>query len=224
MTDKEKQIYNTYLAVTRSKQNKPFKLRKDFSSLEQKKEYNILKRLTSFFIKYPHITPSEFFSAPYSIHTDSGHLPLDYFLTRPAIKVYSLYMKKLQDSSPANQIEFIRSSFQYIGMFCLKNKIYLDQYLYHKTGCIHSWMSHYREHHISIYSLFELGDVAAVLNSVPSDEKTLLTEDLQQTVIKYKTRYFTCFKTKTFAKECTAKIQKFLKESLLQSAKSQLSS
>lgn len=221
MTEKEKQIYNTYIVAVRSKQNKPFKIRKDFAKFEEEKCYPYVKRLTAFFARYPHIVPKEFFEAPYVIHMDNTHINIDYYLSRAAIKVYSLYQKKLQDSSPESQIEFIRSSFQYIGMFCLKNKITLNEYLHHKTGCIYSWMLHYREHHISIYSLFELGDVLDIISTVPGDEKVLLLDDLQQTIAKFKVRYYNSLTVKQFVKEGTTKINDFLNKSYLQDTKTQ---
>lgn len=211
MTEYEKQIYNTYLATTRSKQNKPFTLRKDFTDI---KEAPIIRRISNFFKKYPHIKPSEFFAAPYEIHTDTGHLGIDYYLTRPAIKCYSLYQKKLQDVSPDLQIEDIRKSFQFIGSYCLRNRLQLHEYLTHKSGCIYAWMMHYREHNINIYSLFELGDLLTFLSKVSADEKAILTDDLQQTITKFKVRYFNSAAVKAFVREGTDKLKKFLKNSL----------
>ena len=214
MTEQEKQIYNTYLATTRSQQNKPFKLRKDFEDL---KSQPLVSRLTNFFNRYPHIAPQEFFKAPYEIHPDTEHLDISYFLTRAAIKAYSLYQKKLKDSSPESQIEDIRKSLQYIGSFCLKHKLHIEDYLYHKSGCIYSWMMHYREHYINIYSIFEMGDISSILNKVSNEEKKILVDDLQQIIGTYKVRYFNSAKTKKFVKEGTDKIKNFLKQSLTQS-------
>lgn len=211
MTEQEKQIYNTYLATTRSQQGKPFKLRKDFEDL---KSLPLVVRLTNFFKRYPHIVPHEFFKAPYEIYPDTEHLDISYYLTRAAIKAYSLYQQKLKDTSPETQIEDIRKSLQYIGSFCIKNKLQLEDYIYHKTGCIYSWMLHYREHYINIYSLFEMGDLTSLLNRVSMEEKKILVDDLQQTIGTFKVRYFKSAPTKKFVKEGTDKIKKFLKESL----------
>jgi hypothetical protein len=211
VTDREKQIYNTYLATTRSQQGKPFKLRKDFDDL---KSQNLVTRLTNFFNKYPHITPEDFFKAPYEIHPDTAHLDISYFLTRAAIKTYSLYQQKIKDTSPDLQIEDIRKSLQFIGSFCLKNKILVEDYLNHKTGCIYSWMMHYREHYINIYSLFEMGDISSLLVKISNDEKKILVDDLQQTIGTYKGRYFKSSLTKKLVKEGTEKISKFLKNNL----------
>jgi len=215
--DKEKLIYNSYIAVTRSKQNKPFKLRKDFNEFDTTPHYPYLVRLTNFFNRYPHIKVQEFFEAPYEIYTDTAHLPLNYYLTRPAIKAYSLYQQKKQDISPDKQIESIRESLQFIGSFCIKNKLQLNDYIHHKTGCISTWMMHYKEHHINIYSLFEMCDIIAQISQTVSDEKEILLDSLQQNITKFKTRYYMSSVAKNFVKEGTEKLNKFLSSCLTNS-------
>lgn len=213
MTEQEKNIYNTYIATTRSKQNKPFKIRKDFAKFEEQKCYSYVKRLVQFFNRYPHIKSNDFFAAPYEIYPDTEYVGIDYYLTRAAIKAYSLYQKKLQDVSPEAQIELVRSSFQFIGSFCIRNKIQLNEYLEHKTGCIYTWMAHYREHHINIYSLFEMGDVLTQLNKISKDERELLLDNLQQTIVKFKVRYHNSETIKKFVREGTDRLKKFLNHS-----------
>lgn len=214
MTLQEKQIYNTYLATTRSRQNKPFKLRENFNDFKETKEFVYVNRLKNFFNRYPHININQFFAAPYEIYPDTAHLDIQYYLTRPAIKAYSLYQKKIQEVSPDLQIEDIRKSFQFIGSFCLKHQLQLWDYVNYKTGCIYTWMMHYREHHINVYSLFEITDLTASLNVVSADERVLFTDDLQQTIIKFKTRYHNSTTAKHFVKAGTEKLKRFLKESL----------
>lgn len=212
MTDKEKYIYNAYLATTRQCQSKPFKLRENFENF---KSSQTLTRLTNFFERYPHIKPQDFFKAPYEVHQDTEHLDISYFLTRAAIKTYSLYQQKIKNTSPETQLEDIKKSLQFIGSFCLKNKIFLEDYLYHKTGCIYSWMMHYREHYINIYSIFEMGDIMSILNKISEEEKRILVDDLQTTVGTFKIRYFKSHITKNLVQEGTKKIKNFLKENLI---------
>jgi hypothetical protein len=208
--EKEKYIYKCYLAVTRSKQNKPFKLRKNFDGIEKTQEYPYLNRLSNFFERYPHIKIQDFFEAPYAIYNDTGFLSLQYYLTRPAIKAYSLLQQKKEDVSPDNQIESIRESLHFIGSFCLKNKLSLSDYMNHKTGCIYTWALHYKEHHINIYSLFELGDVQEHLLNIDKDEKELFTNNLQDNLSKFKIRYHASRTAKFFVQEGTKKLNKFL--------------
>ena len=209
MTQLEQNIYNTYIAVSRSKQNKPFTLRKDFEKIEPSQAL-YTKKIALFLQRYPHIKLQDFIQAPYEIYPNEQMFLLQYYTTRAAIKSYSLYIKKKEDLSPVNQLESIRESLHYIGMFCIKNKIKLHEYLYHKTGCINSWMLHYKEHHINIYSLFELGDIQKICMQVAADEQKLLTENLIENIGKFKTRYYNTPTVKDFVRQGLKKIESFL--------------
>ena len=63
MTNYEKTIYNTYLRVTRTAQNKPFRYRKNFDNFEDTKNYMYVKKLAMFFKNYKHVDPDIFFQA-----------------------------------------------------------------------------------------------------------------------------------------------------------------
>jgi hypothetical protein len=210
VTEKEKLIYNTYLIVSRSQKNQPFKIRKDFTKLDNKTNF-IIKKLYLFFSKYSHIDIKEFFTAPYEMYTQDDYIPLNFYITRKAIKLYTLFKQKQEELSPDKQIEEIKKSFQYIGSFCLKNKILLEDYLHHKTGCIYTWMLHYKEHYINVYSLFELGDICKFLTEVSTDEKDILLNNLHNNIAKFKTRYYNSTSTKIYVKQATDSIKKFLK-------------
>lgn len=210
MTQKEQIIYNTYLIVSRTIKNKPFKIRKDFTTLDKKTQV-ILKKLYLFFNKYSHIDIADFFKAPYDILDQKEYIPLEYYLSRKAIKYYSLYKQKQEDTSPDKQIEDIKKSLQYIGSFCLKHKLQLEDYLHHKTGCINVWMLHYKEHNINIYSLFELGDICKILQEISIDEKDIFLNNLHNNIAKFKNRYYNSSITKNYVKQATDRIRKYLK-------------
>ena len=55
MTNYEKNIYNTYLRISRSQQNSPYKLRKNFNNFEDTENYVYVKRLAGFFRSYKHV-------------------------------------------------------------------------------------------------------------------------------------------------------------------------
>ena len=54
VSEREKQIYNSYLYATRSAKNQPTKFRKDFSKLKDQ-DFVSLKKLSGFFKKHTHI-------------------------------------------------------------------------------------------------------------------------------------------------------------------------
>lgn len=210
MTDFEKNIYNTYLIVSRTALNQPYTIRKNFDKITSKTN-NILKRLSYFFNKHNQIKIQTFFEAPYKIHNNENkYVSIDYYITRAAIKDYTVYCDKLEQTSPDNRLDYIKESLHFIGMFCLRNKISLDQYLLHKTGCIYSWTLHYKERRISIYTLFELGDVCSIIKSMNIDERDLFLRDLPNTVDTFKTRYYNATNTRKFVKDGVNRLQIFL--------------
>ena len=116
MTHLDKSIYNTYLRVSRTKQNKPFRYRKNFDKFDDDPSFVFVKKLSLFFTKFPHIKLNDFFEAPYNVYLDnSPYYDLKYYTTPKAVKVYGLYMKKrdAEDSPepwPAGSDIALRSS------------------------------------------------------------------------------------------------------------------
>lgn len=211
ITESSKRIYNTYLKFSRY--GKPYQYRKNFDNLSDSVILN-LKKLETFFSKYPHINIQNFFEAPISIYPDNPYPNLDYFNTRVAIRVYSLFNKKKENENPENQIDSIKESFSFIGMFCIKNKIQLDDYLKHKTGVIPSWMDHYRQRKINPYSLMEIGDIIKTLDDTPSDIVDIFSENFNNKIITFKVRYNNSNKTIALVKQATSKIRDFVKKEL----------
>lgn len=206
----EKNIYNCYLKHYRNGQ--PFQPRKDFSDLDSSTIVS-LKRLSAFFSKFPHITYDEFFGSPRILHPDENCPHISFFTTRPAIKAYSLAMKKKEDESPEKQIEKIRESFHFIALFCLKNRIPLNQYIKHKTYSMPTWMQHYREHHVNPYALLGLSDFNNY-GMLEEDQRKLWSGDFFEKINTYKTRLFSSDKTKTFVNQAIKKVEDFLKKDL----------
>ena len=81
------QIYNTYLRVSRTKKNLPFKLRKDFSDIQKEERYPILLKLENFFKRNPYVNLNDFFEAPYHVYEDEKDFILDFYLSQKAVKI-----------------------------------------------------------------------------------------------------------------------------------------
>lgn len=210
LSQQEKNIYNCFLKHFRN--GMPYQPRKDFSSISPTIVVQ-LRKLNSFFCQFPHITVEDFFGAPRELHPDENCPPLQFFITRPAIRAYSLVMKKREDNSPEKQLDKIKDSFHFIAMFCLKNRIQLDQYLSHKTKSMPTWMQHYREHHVNPYALLELGNIDR-FRTMNEEELVFWSGDFFDKIDTYKTRYFTSDRTKALVKEAVRKIKEFLKKEL----------
>jgi len=177
--------------VTKSSQNKPFTLRKNFDGFEDKPEYLYIKKISKFLNKFPQIKPELYFKAPFMIYDDLDYISLDFFTTRKALKAYTVYMKQKNEESPDSKehLEFIKESLRFIAMFCIKNKIPIREYVTHKTGVTYSWMKHFKEHNISVYVLFELPNIFNIVGQTPEDEKELFLGDIGNKLHIYKMKY-----------------------------------
>jgi hypothetical protein len=211
LTDLQKKIYNCYLK--HSRYGLPFNPRQNFESINEFTLLN-LKKISSLFSKHKHLDMDTFFMAPLTVYKDMEYPKLDFFSSRSAIRAYSLYNKKKENENPENQFDSIKNSFHFILKFCIDNKIQLKDYLIHKNGLILSWMTHYRERKINIYSLMEIGDLVSLIDNQPKDIVDILTDSLSDKIHTFKIRYKNSQKTVDYVKKGTSLINNFLKKQL----------
>jgi len=209
LTQLEKNLYNTYLHASRTTRGKPFNSRKDFSNISEEDCFT-LKKITNFFNRFPHIKVEYYFRAPYIIYEDQEHFKLDFFAKMSAVKAYTIYMKQIQEKDPDSpeQIQFITDSLKFIGMFCIKNNILLEQYPTFQTGITYNWMKHIKENYISVYSIMEFPNVFEVLKEVPKDEKELFLGKEDANLYLYKIRYLKSTTAKYLVQEGIKRINK----------------
>ncbi len=211
MNEIQQKIYNIFLKNLRY--GKPYQQRKDFSDLDEDIKYT-LERLELFFTKYNHINIQEFFEAPNVVFTDNKYPDIKYFLSRNAIKTYTTYKNQREDENPEKQHDDIKQSVVFIGKFCIRNNIEMQNYINHKSGYIPSWVNHYRQRQINPYSLMELGNFEKTLYNLTEEEKDIYVKNLCEKVESYKVRYHNSPKTKAFVKQSTEKIKEFVKQYL----------
>jgi len=159
LTELEKQIYNKHLAVSRSKRNKPFKLKTNFLDIENTAKHKFLTRISTLVHKHPEINLDIFFSAPYDLYRDVQYFDLEYFASMRAVKSYTTYKQQLLLKDPDLQLDSIKDSLKFICHFCIENNIKFYQYHLHKTADLFTWMKHYKENKINIYSVMEFKDI-----------------------------------------------------------------
>ena len=94
MTTFEQHVYNSWLATTRSRCGKPFKLRKKWDGFEDKIEYLHVKKLAKLFNRYDNIDINEWFEAPYTIYNDKIQYDLKYYTLMKSYTTYKLYLQK----------------------------------------------------------------------------------------------------------------------------------
>jgi len=191
ITEFDKHIYNSFLKVTRSAKNTPFKLRKDFTKLDEN-IFVSLKRLSSFFKRFPNIKIEDFFSAPYRLYKDETFFPLEFYTSLKATKAYTLTQKQLAMTDPDNpeQIKFIKESIVFIYNFCKKYNIQINQYLNHRTNNEYSFILHLRDRKISVYILFGFSGIDSIIKSKDSEVlKFIIGEDFYNNFFVFKTKF-----------------------------------
>lgn len=94
INDLEKRIYNAWLATTRSKTDKPFKLRKQWNGFEDKPEYLFVKKLAKMFTRYDNININEWFEAPYVVYPEKVQYDLKHYTLMKSYNTYRLYIQK----------------------------------------------------------------------------------------------------------------------------------
>ena len=211
ITEIEKNIYNCFLKHFRN--GEPFKPRKNFDDVSLLVLSDV-KKVSRLFEKFQYINWNEFFGAPRSLNPDEKCPNLNFFTTRAAIKSYNLYKKQQENRNPEHQLDEIKNGMHHIGMFCLKNKIHLNEYVQHKNQLLYTWIKDYQEHKINLYCILDLGDISSQLNRLTEDERELYANDILKSIGTAKLRYHNTPTVKTYVNESHKKIETFLKKHL----------
>lgn len=192
ITEFEKQIYNKYLAISRSCINKPFKLRKDWDGFEETKNYPLTTKLAFFFKKHSHVNLDDFFKAPYDIYSElESSFDLKFYTTQRALKIYTLYMQKKRVQSPDTdeQLYSIKKSLQYILTYCTRNKLSIDNYITHTVGTVPAFMNHLKKGDINVYVLFGFPGFEQSLKSVDADTLRFVLGDIYHNLPRTRTQF-----------------------------------
>jgi len=209
VTDFDKYIYNTYLKVLRSNNNKPYKLRKDFSTLNDE-AFVYLKKIVNFFNRNKEVKPEDFFSASFIVYKDSPFLDLKHFSTLKATKAYTIVQKQREKLDPDSdeQLAFTKNSLLFIREFCSKENIPLELYTDKVSNNLHYFLIHLKERKINIYSLFGFNTFEK--NFKKSDLEVvrfMLGEDFVNNFDTFKVKFLNSKKCKVFVEQGIKKIK-----------------
>lgn len=205
-------IYNAHLRVSRSKKGQPYKERKDFSDIQNHKDYNVLLRLEGFFKRNPYINLKDFFESPYDVYEDEDYFPLDFYLSQKAVKIYSLYQKKKTYSDPDSDLQkkYLIDGFSFIYNFCKSNKLQVDDYLSHKTNNMSTVFLHLKEKSISIYNCLSFTNFQETINNHSYELLEFMLGDIISKLPNFRTKYYASKKCIKISKQAL----KILKEKL----------
>ena len=216
MTNLEKITYNTFLKVSRSEQDLPFRYRKNFDNFETEPNYVYVQKLRRFFEKYPHINMGSFFAAPYRVYQDDTGFDLKFYTTQKAIKVYTLdcinQNNELPDSDP--KIADIKQSLMYIYKFCRDEKICLDRYLAHMTNDINTFILHIREKKISLYVLFGFDHFDRIVFKISKDRLEFTLGSQLSNIPLHRTRYMASQRAKPIIRQGLVRLRTILNKVL----------
>jgi hypothetical protein len=197
------QIYNTFLRVSRTKQNLPYKLRKDFSDIQNSEYYPLLLKLENFFKRNQYVNMVDFFEAPYEIYKDEKNFKLDFYLGQKAVKVYNIYQRKKTHSDPDSEIQrkSVIDGLAFIYEFCKENGIELSQYMGHKTNNMSTVFLHLKEKQISIYNCLVFEDFQKTINSHNYELLEFMLGDIISKISIFRTKLYSSKKCMKIAKE-----------------------
>lgn len=211
-------IYNTYLKVSRTQKNKPFRYRKNFDDFDKEENYLPVLKLKNFFARNPQIKMEDFFLAPYYVFPDSkdSYYDLKFYNSLQAIKTYSLYNKKLMMEDPDSDIQLkkIKDGLTFIKDFCIKNKLSLSDYLHYKSEKTHDFLVHLTQKNISIYNLFLLKDFDKILKTYDFELLTFILNELAARISHFRSKFLSSKKAKLLCSEGLKKIENIIKNNL----------
>lgn len=192
-----KSLYNQYLRITRSCQNKPFRYRKNFDKFEEDKYYIDMVKLDAFFKNHKHIDSELFFTAPFKVKKEFSPTP-NYYLSRNAVSCYIAYCNKLDDESPDSKyhLDKIKEGIKHIYNYCKENNIEINQYLIHDKSYIPEWLLHLKYRQISPYNLFYFQGIKETIDSMENDIIELYIPHFFHKYIIYKRAFLNSKKAK----------------------------
>lgn len=213
-----KDLYNTYLRISRKKQNKPYKLRQNWEGFESSENYLPLLKLKSFFDRNHVVNIEDFFVAPYEVYPEDSFYELNYYNTISAVKVYGIYcnLKNNLEPDSDSQIDQLLRGLKFIRAYCTENKIPLSQYLYHKEegAIINAFVVHLKEKNISIYNLFPFKDFEKNISSIDFGTLKFILNDIANKISVFRGKFYGSKKCKKLSTEGLKMIEKEIQKNI----------
>jgi len=198
MTSQEKHIYNSFLRISRSKQNSPYRIRKNFEGFEDDKNYIYVRKLNSILERNKSIDLYDLLLAPYEVYNDNNYYDLKFYCTQRAIKVYTTYLKKRLDNIDSDEmISKIKDSLFFIYKFCKDNHITFESYPAHKTNIVNSFILHIQENEIVIYVMFGFEQFERELSKISYDVREFILGEQMSKVDELRRNYYTSKRAKS---------------------------
>ena len=197
ISESQKQIYNSFLHITRSVKNQPYRARKDFTDIDDTTLLH-LKKLDSFFNNYQHIKYRDFFIAPYSIYSKEEYFDLQFYCTMRAVKCYSMFVQRRELADPDHDatINDCKQCCSFIYKFCKDNSLSLSQYKNSFNGKTPLVLQHLKDHKINFYVVQGL-EIHSLLQTIEPQIVNFIINDFFSTYNTTKNNFIKSTKLKT---------------------------
>jgi len=211
-------IYNTYLRVSRTQANKPFRYRKNFENFESDPNYLPALKLKSFFSRHPQIKMEDFFVSPYIVfkNDSDSFYDLKFYNSFQALKVYSLFNKQQLMDDPDSELQLgkIKDGLAFIKNFCIEERILLKDYLTHRPEKTHSFLIHLVHKNITIYNLFPFKNFDSSIREYDFELLSFILGDLAARISHFRSKYYASKQAKLFCIMGLKKIEKIIENHL----------
>lgn len=199
LTKFEQLIYNKYLKLSR--QGLPVKYRKNFDNISDEIEI-CLHKISKFLDVYKHIDLDIFLEAPFKIYNNDTYIPLQFFCTQKARKVYTIYkqQKQLLDVDNDEHIQKIKESLKFIYKYCKQQNVNIIHYLSIENQTIPVFLQHLKNGNIDLYVLFGFNNFQQYIDKVPTDIIVLMYNNLYEDIDKCYTKFITSTRCKSVIK------------------------
>jgi len=218
-----KHIYNTFLRISRQKQNKPFKLRSNWDDFEKSDFYLPVLKLKNFFDRNYTVNIEDYFLSPYEVYEEKTYYDLDFYNTLSAVKVYNIFCGKKNQLDADNEIQVnsILRGLKFIKKFCIEKNISLSDYLnYLEPGAVvNSFIIHLKEKNISVYNLFTFKDFDKIYSRNDFDTLRFILNDLPLKLSILRAKFYNSKKGKSIAINGLKIIEKEINQNLLDKSK-----
>lgn len=214
LSELEKCLYNKHLAVSRSERNKPFKIKRDFSDISNTEKFKFIKRISVLFKKHPEIDFDTFFQAPYRLYPDVEYFGLEYFSSMRAIKAYTTYKKTIFLKDPDSQLEEVKQSLHFVTKFCLENNLQLHAYPFHRTADMFTWMTHYKQNKVNIYTMMEFPNVLSSVQSLAEEVQKFFVGEFVEQFRSLYVAYNKSSKLKPYLRKACTVVSEFINRQL----------
>jgi len=203
ITEFEKQVYNNHLVISRK--GEAFKIRKDFSNLEDDKLIS-LQKLARLFSNNQSINQDTFFTAPHKIYPEDEYYPLEWYTKQKAIKCYTQYVKllEIQDPDSADALKRLQESLKFVLKYCQEKNLRLEDYELNTEGTMPCFVEHLKNHKINFYTLHALTFRRPTLDS---RILTFIFPEFFEVFKKTQNKFMTSKLMKEFAKKATQKLE-----------------